>query len=141
VQTRSSPMSRAAERSKVTEAVDRGARPAGEPGARRSTSTPALREGSAGLSRRQRAIREGDPADACTSSRRAGSASSGSTRPTEIIRAEVGRGDLVGEMALITNRPRIRDRVRVARHASRLSAGAFSRLSAGSSGLGPPDRQ
>ena len=75
-------------------------------------------------------IREGDPAD-CLYLVAAGRLRVVTTDDDgdEIQLAEIGRGDLVGEMALITNRPRTAT-VRALRdtHLLRLSTAAFSRL-------------
>jgi NTE family protein len=75
-------------------------------------------------------IREGDPAD-CLYLVAAGRLRVVTTNDDgdEIQLAEIGRGDLVGEMALITNRPRTAT-VQVLRdtHLLRLSTAAFSRL-------------
>jgi predicted acylesterase/phospholipase RssA/CRP-like cAMP-binding protein len=77
-------------------------------------------------------IREGDPAD-CLYLVAAGRLRVVSIDATgaDTVLAEIGRGDLVGEMALITNRPRsatvyaLRDT-----HLLRLSTAAFTQLSA-----------
>ncbi len=75
-------------------------------------------------------VREGDPAD-CLFLVAAGRLRVVTTDPTgeEVQLAEIGRGDLVGEMALITNRPRTAT-VRVLRdaHLLKLSTTAFTQL-------------
>ena len=75
-------------------------------------------------------LREGDPAD-CLFLVAAGRLRVVTTDAAgeEILLAEIGRGGLVGEMALITNRPRTAT-VRVLRdaHLLKLSTTAFSQL-------------
>ena len=87
-------------------------------------------------------IREGDPAD-CMYLVAAGRLRVVTTDATgeEIPLAEIGRGDLVGEMALITNRPRTAT-VYVLRdtHLLRLSTDGVHAARRGPPRVGPPDQ-